>query len=216
MLSSTTMIVKNDLNQHIIRDCDLNYLFQGSAAKRYALVNKALKKGELIRICRGFYIVADKYQQDKFSRYYLANRIVANSFITAESALSFHGWIPEAVTQVISVTAFGRNREYQTPMGRFIYKRLPIKDAQFYFGVNGEQINQQHIYVASPLRALMDYMYWHKINNAGYDFLQTSLRIEPENIHQLQASDIMSMMTVYKSSYAVKFLKNLLKEVCKT
>ena len=83
MLNSTELIITNHLSDHIIRDHDLSYLFKGSAARRYALVNKALRKGELIRICRGYYTIATKYQKLALSLYYISNRIIPNNYITS-------------------------------------------------------------------------------------------------------------------------------------
>ncbi len=83
MLNSSKIILNNNLNKHLIRDSDLAYLFAGTSARRHAITNKALKKGELIQICRGFYTFNDEYNPTKLSTFYLANRIVPFSFISA-------------------------------------------------------------------------------------------------------------------------------------
>src|SRR5665213_3268799 len=100
MISNAEKLADMQLHEHIIRDSDLSQLLKVSDASRYGLVNKALKKGEINRICRGFYTVTQKYQKQSFSLYYIANRIVPHSFVSAESALSFHGWIPERIIQI--------------------------------------------------------------------------------------------------------------------
>lgn len=211
MLKSTEMLIDNQLNKHLIRDRDLAQVFKGSDARRYALVNKALKKNELLRICRGLYMLAPKYNSRLFSNYYLANHIVSNSFVTAESALSFHGWIPERVTQVTSATAFSRSREFKTPYGVFLYKHLPVASNNFYLGVKRDDIDNQIIYMATPLRALLDYIYWHKIENADRDFLVESLRIESTHIDSISKTQIKQLKSVYKLKYIQTFLNQLQK-----
>src|SRR5204863_9314057 len=136
------------------------------------LVNKAIKKNELIRLCRGYYTLHHKYLKEKLlNELYIANRIVPFSFVSAEYALSFHNLIPERVTQVTSIAAFGRNKKFETPYGNFVYRILPILPLYFYYGVQMIEMNNQIIYIASPLRALMDYVYCHTIENANTDFL---------------------------------------------
>jgi len=211
MLKSTEQIIESPLRDHLIKDSDLAHLFKGSQARRYGLVNKALKKGELIKICRGFYVLADKYRQKPLSQYYLANRIVPNSFITAETALSFHHWIPERVTQVTSLTAEGRSREFDTPFGVFAYHKAPICPEQFYTEVNVYNENNEYIYIAKPLRALIDYLYWHKIKNANLNYLTRSLRIEIEQINKITKNDTLNLRDVYKFTYIQQFLDSLLK-----
>ena len=39
------------------------------------------------------------------------------------------------------------------------YRVLPILPRRFYYGVQMIELNKQIIYIASPLRALMDYEY---------------------------------------------------------
>lgn len=213
MLKSTEKIINAHLNDHIIRDVDLDFLLKVSPAKRYAIVNRLLKSGELIRICRGFYTLNKKYQKDLPDQNYFANRIAPFSFISTESALSFYHLIPERVTQTTSIDPFGRNRKFKTPYGIFTYNRVPIKIRYFYFGVNMIKSGAQFIYMATPLRALMDYVYKHKIENANVSFLEKSLRIEKEAIVKITKSEIKKLRMVYDSRYVKRFLKNLLQEL---
>src|SRR5580698_4123620 len=93
-------IIESGFADHILSDIDLHNLLGGTSAARYGMVNKAIKKGELIKIRRGLYLLADKYRHKKLSKFFLASRIVPHSYISLESALSYYGWIPERVTAV--------------------------------------------------------------------------------------------------------------------
>ena len=195
MLKTTEMILDSGLANHAFKDTALANLFGGTPARRYGLVNRALKSGELIQLSRGLYTIAPKYQKEYFSLYYLANQIVPLSYVTCESALQYHQWIPERVNTITSLSNSGRNKEFNTKYGLFVYKIHPIKDGMFLTGVNLENINQKNVFIASPLRALMDYVYLYKIENADFDFLHTSLRIEKDSLTTIKKSEIISFMS---------------------
>lgn len=213
MLKSTELILEKGFSHRVIRDVDLSTIFQGTAARRYGLVNKAIKAKELIRLSRGYYILNVKYQINPLSQYYIANQIVPFSFISAESALSYHGWIPERVSQVTSMSAFGRNKQFHTDVGDFVYFVPPVRKNNFLRGVHLLDIEKRSTWMANPLRALIDYIYWHKIDNADSNFLRKSLRIDDEFLNAMVRQDIIQLKSVYQSKRIKLFLEKLLSEM---
>lgn len=214
MLKNTEKVLNSELTAHVFQDIDLANLFGGSPARRYALVNKSLKAKELIRLRRGLYMLAPKYQTSTFSSYYLANHIVPYSFVTAESALQFHQLIPERTSQVTSIAAFGRNNKFENILGQFIYFVPNVKSAESFFtGVKAYKLETHLVWIATPLRALVDYIVWHKINNANLEFLRSSLRLEEEFLNTIKKRDIKELISVYSGARVIKFLKTLLNEV---
>lgn len=211
MLNSTEKILSSELANHAFTELDLAHLFKGSPARRYGLVNKSLKKGEIIRVHRGLYTLTPKYLKSYFSLYYLANRIVPFSYVSCESALQYHGFIPERVNQVISIAAFGRYREFTTDFTQFIYNVPSINLENFFLGVEQVQISDKLVYMATPLRALIDYIHWHKIKSANLDFLKESLRIENYQLLTINKSAILELITVYRSTSIKNFLNQLAK-----
>ncbi len=207
MTNITESICQSSLQGHLIKEQDLANLFPGTAARRYGLVNKAIKRKELLPLRRGLYMLAS--QQGGVSAYYIANQLVPFSFVTAEAALQFHQWIPERVTQITSMAAFGRNKTTRTFLGDFLYKKNSIKLTDFYVGVERIEIHQQFVLMATPLRALVDYVYWHKVKEANVDFLINSLRIEEEHLKTIEISEINALWHVYKSVCVNKLLKTL-------
>src|SRR5579872_4810998 len=121
-------IIEANFTDYILTDVDLNNFLDGTAASRYGMVNKAIKKGELIKIRRGLYVLADKYRHKKLSKFFLASRIVPHSYISLESPLSYHGWIPEYVATVTSILALGRSKKFVTSLGEFDYYQLPANE----------------------------------------------------------------------------------------
>ena len=210
MIKNTGQIINSLFQGHILQEKDLANLYEGTAARRYGLVNKAIKRKELLPLRRGLYMLAS--QQGEVSAYYIANQLVPFSFVTAEAALQFHQWIPERVTQMTSMIAFGRNKTFHTFLGDFIYKKSLLKLEDFYVGVDRLEINQRFVLMATPLRALVDYIHWYKIKEANMDFLKNSLRIEEENLSSIKFTEIKELLQSYKSGYVNKFLNNLMLE----
>ena len=201
---------------YVLSDVDLNGLLDGTAAARYGMVNKALKKEELIKIRRGLYLLAKKYRHKKLSKFFLASRIVPHSYISLESALSYHGLIPERVTTVTSVLARGRTKKFTTPFGEFVFYQLPVKEYEFLMGVNRiEEIKGEPFLLASPLRALADYVYVKKIDWQGLSYLTSSLRIDIEQLMQIDSGHFFEIKKVYRSKRVLGFLDSLKKELRK-
>src|SRR4030042_6964396 len=96
----------------------------GGAARIDALLKRAVAGGEVLRIRRTLYCLHDRYTHRRIDPFELAQRIHGPSYISLESALSLHGWIPEAVQAITSVS-FERSRGLDTPLGLFTFPRVP-------------------------------------------------------------------------------------------
>ena len=96
----------------------------GSDHRQFNLIKRALATGEVIHVRRGLYCLAPKYLREKVDLLVLAQRIYGPSYVSLETALSYHGWIPEAVYTITS-TAMDRSREFTTPVGQFSFTRVP-------------------------------------------------------------------------------------------
>jgi predicted transcriptional regulator of viral defense system len=209
-------IIEAGFADHILTDVDLNYLSNGTPAARYGMVNKALKKEELIKIRRGLYLLAVKYRHKKLSKFFLASRIAPHSYLSFESALSYYGWIPERVSTVTSVLARGRTKQFTTPFGEFVFYHLPVNEYEFLTGViRVEEIKGEPFLLASPLRALADMVYVKKINWEGLELLTKSLRIDIEQLMQINSDHFLEIKKVYRSTRVLQFLDNLKKELKK-
>ena len=213
MLHSTEKIILEGLAQRVLTDTDLAILFDKSPASRYGLVNKALAKKELLALRRGLYVLAQPYSQQLWSLPYLANRIMPFSYVSLESALAYHGLIPERVTHTYSITLFGRNHQFETTLGDFIYYHIPLKSYEYFTGVLQEAVNQQHFFMATPLRALADWVYVRKINEVNVHYLQYNLRVEQEDINKFKKEEIEALLNVYRSQRVLQFLNTLMREL---
>ncbi len=213
MLRTTEKLIEQGFRNQVIKDRNLLDVFTGTDARRYALINKALKKKEIVRLHRGMYMLAPKYREKSISQFFVAGQMAPDSFISFETALSYHGWIPEKVTLVKSVISKGRTKNFHTPIGEFEYIKIPINKDAFFSGVTRKVLNDQPFLIATPLRALADYIYTRKITDEELDYLRESMRIEEENLETLTSKDFDEVLTVYTAKRVLYFLQNLRKKL---
>jgi hypothetical protein len=183
----------------------------GSPDRQFSLVKRSLAAGEVVRIHRGLYALSDKYLREKIDPLALAQRIHGPSYISLETALSGHGWIPEAVYTITSVS-LDRAREFDTPFGRFSFTRVPQKT--FYAAVDRAESRQGGSFLlASPLKALADYVYVHKRDWASAQPVIESLRVDEGSLAGVTAEEFDALVGNYTSQRVRRFLKGLRKEL---
>jgi predicted transcriptional regulator of viral defense system len=190
---------------------DVATLFPESPDRRFGLVKRAIAGGEIIHIRRGLYCLAPKYQKRKVNLYALAQHIYGPSYVSLESALSWHGWIPEAVYTLTSVSC-GKSKEFKTPLGTFSYDRVP--QSVFYSGVERLSDEAGNIFLmATPVKALADYVYVNKKDWAGLKPVAESLRVEPEEFESVSSEDIDTLIDSYTSRRIQRFIKGLRRDL---
>ena len=182
----------------------------GSADRQYSLLKRALASGEVIRLRRGLYCLANKYLRQKPNPFALAQRIYGPSYISTESALSYHGWIPEAAYVVTSVS-LARSSEFETPLGLFSFTRVP--QTTLYTDVTRVMDEAGNCFLlASPLKALADYVYTHNCDWTTSQPLRDSLRIEERVLDHVDPPTLARLAANYASGRVRRFLEGLAKE----
>jgi len=190
---------------------DVATLFPGSEDRRYGLVKRAIASGEIVHICRGLYCLAPKYQKKSVNLYALAQHVYGPSYVSLESALSWHGWIPEAVYTLTNVS-LRKSKEFNTPLGVFSYIHVPQE--VFYTGVERLTDEDENIFLmATPIKALADYVYVHKKDWVGLKPVTESLRIESEEFESVTLGDIELLIDNYTSRRVQKFIDGLKKDL---
>lgn len=111
-------------------------------------VSRMLAAGELIPLRRGLYL-----RDRTVNPLALAPAIHGPSYVSFESALAWHGLIPERVEEVVCAT-FKRPAEYETPVGRYRYRHVPAR----VFAIGIERVEDPLLpwLLASPTKALCD------------------------------------------------------------
>jgi len=119
-------------------------------------LSRWIRSGRLIQLRRGVYAIAEPYRKTDPHPFLVANSLRRNSYVSLQSALAFHGLIPEHVPVCTSVTT-GRSERLETALGTYHYRRIK-PDYLFGFGQQ-EVAPNQHAFVAVAEKALLDLVY---------------------------------------------------------
>lgn len=198
----------------VFTDKQLANLVQGSNARRYGLVNRALKDGSLLRIKRGLYTLGSRHGGEGVHSFVIASAMVPGSYISLEAALSHHGWIPEAVYTIASITPERKSLTYShDQFGPFTYHPLALHRYQFLNQISRVQFGKQAVFLANPLRALMDLVAFRKERWSGLSWIEEGLRIDREHLSRLRLKDFEALRGVYKHQGVNEFLMEFEKAV---
>jgi predicted transcriptional regulator of viral defense system len=130
-------------------------------------LNEWQDKGYLKKIIKGYYRFSNT-PLDENSLFETANRIYAPSYISLEMALSYYGFIPEAVYGITSASTRS-TRTFSAPIGTFIYHTFKPR---LFFGYRIETYGtQKHFALAAPEKAILDFLYLHPSMTGTDDFV---------------------------------------------
>jgi hypothetical protein len=190
----------------LLTDRQIARLVGGGDASRYGLVNRALKDGSLVRIKRGLYVPSGR-QAPSIHPFVVAQAQMPGSYVSFECALSYHGWIPEAVYTTTCVTPGRKSIERDTgKFGHFSFHPLAIETYGFLVSVDRVRLGSSVALIAQPLRALMDMVAFRKADWQGLAWIEQGLRIDRADLLSLGKSDFSALRTVYKHKRARAFL----------
>jgi predicted transcriptional regulator of viral defense system len=187
---------------------ELEVMLGGSPDSRYSKVKRLLAEQKLLRIRRGLYCITD--HAVNLHPFALAQYIYGPSYISLESALSFHGLIPETVFTVTSATG-RRAKDFGTPLGVFSYLHLPSEN--LFTGIELVKENGYTFFMAKPWKAICDYIFCYKKDWDNLKPLVESLRVNREALPLLRDEEIFLFDEYYRHTRVSKFLKGIRKEL---
>lgn len=109
--------------------------------------------GRLVQLRRGLYVIAPPYAKLVPHHFAVAARLHPPSYVSLESALAYHGLIPETVPVVTSVTT-RRPREFSGQLGTFIFRH--VKTSLFWGYTEVRPDDRQSFFIATAEKALLD------------------------------------------------------------
>ncbi|MCK4304413.1 MAG: hypothetical protein KAY24_09270 [Candidatus Eisenbacteria sp.] len=210
-----------------------------SDGARNLLLHRAVRHGEVLRLKRGLFCLNQSYRKTPLHPFVVAAALHSPSHVSFESALAYHGLIPEAVFQIGCATT-ERTRSFMTPLGKFTFTRVPTRQPRA--GVRAEQLDLHGwAFVASPLRAIADLVYMrrdasadlrapngHELGRhadtvsmpvrrnlrrggeeAALDFLIHSMRIEEDDLARIPTEEFKEIRTAFRNRRVLGFLANL-------
>lgn len=214
MKTLTETIRETPLADRVFNEVQLQRVLGGSSARSYGLVNRALKAGELLRVKRGLYVLADRYRDQPIHLFVVAQALVPGSYVSLENALAHHGWIPEAVYTVASILPGRKSQKYDhKKLGSFEFFPLAVNKEYFLELVAREQYEGQTMLLAKPARALLDLVCLRKQSWQGMEWLTEGLRIEEDSLRSITRAEFETLKLVYKHKRMLTFISELSRAV---
>ncbi|MBZ0166295.1 MAG: hypothetical protein K8I00_05760 [Candidatus Omnitrophica bacterium] len=201
--------IRKSVSGGAFTDTTLNYVLRGSADGRYSAVKRAIKNGDFQHIRRGLYVLGEQYQSRPLNLFEVAQAVYGPSYISFESALSYHGWIPEAVYTVTSAS-MKRSREFVTPLGIFSYTHIPSH--KFYVGVDRIESGDGVFLLASPWRALVDFLYAHKKEWKSLQAAADDLRLDLDSFKDVDFKMLEELSQTFRNVRVKNFIRRVKKE----
>jgi predicted transcriptional regulator of viral defense system len=159
------------------------------------------------KIINRWYLFTDVELSERLL-FLIANRMYAPSYISFESALSWHGLIPEGVFSITSATS-KKTKTFHTLQGAFIYHHLK---PQLHFGYRLERIDNQVFKMAELEKVLLDYLYLHSEMKAEDDF--EAWRINTDQLsRELDREKLEKYLFLFSNKALTERVESLLKYV---
>lgn len=193
----------------------INSVFKGrSDNAKKSFLKRACQKGDLIRVRSGLYLLGEKRRKAPYNSFVIANYMVEPSYVSLESALSFYGLIPEAVYTTTCVTV-KKSFDQKTPIGQYSFSHL--KTDYFNFGFYQVKDNEDHFLIATPLKALIDYIVLKKKQYRSVEELEEDLRFDFSEFLTYEKfvnkNKIDEMLNIYRSYRLQTILKRIRKRL---
>lgn len=139
-------------NIKIFTPLEFQRIFNVSYNNSKSFINRNVKRGLLTKLKNGLYTLSNT----NISKFFIANKLYAPSYISFETALSYYNIIPETIYAIFSATTKAL-REFEAQESFFLFHR--IKKTAF-FGYIPKKIDNIVILIAEPEKALLDYLYF--------------------------------------------------------
>jgi predicted transcriptional regulator of viral defense system len=133
-----------------------------------------IKRGYLTRVEKGLYVLTNR--KDEIDPMVLASKIYRPSYLSTEFALNYYGIIPDIPGTYTSVTS-RKTISYNNEFGNYFYQKIK-KD--FFTGYVGKEINGISFNLATPEKAILDYIYLNKNKIVASDDYWRELRIDED------------------------------------
>lgn len=165
------------------------------------------KKGLVIKLKRGLYILNENDRKIEPSRLFIANALYSPSYVSTTYALGYFDLIPEKVEVVTSITT-KKTAEFTNVFGTFIYQH--IKTDLFFGFKEIKDENGYPILIAEPEKAVLDFVYLNlkDFKGKGKDIFSLSYRFQ--NLDILRKKKLTDFVKRYKNKDLLDVVKILL------
>ena len=165
------------------------------------------KKGLVIKLKKGLYVLNEKDRKFELSRIFIANSLYSPSYVSTIYALGYYDLIPEKVVDVTSVTT-KKTAKFTNSFGTFIYQHLKTN---LFFGFKEiEDENGFPVFIAEPEKALLDFIYLNlqDFKGKGENVFVLSYRFQ--NLDILKKRKLIDFAERFENKELFKVVENLL------
>ena len=178
-----------------------------------ALQNRVARSCKLLRLKKGLYAFSREWRKRTLSKMIIANKLYSPSYVSFETALSYHGFIPEAVYKTTSACFQKKNKSFSNDFGDFSFDYIPTRP--FFMGVE-HNTHLGNVLIATALKALFDLVYICRKNYSSINDLKDDLRIDEKEleskVRDVTTLELKKLSKSYKKKNVVKLYEIIVEE----
>lgn len=166
-------------------------------------------KKYLQKVINNFYIFTEANIDERVLMM-IANRIYDHSYVSMEMALGYYGLIPEMVYQITSCST-QKTRTFQTPIASFRYQSI---NKRYFFGYVIKHFGNHSFLIASPEKAIIDFLYLNSHLNTRSDIeaLRINSEIYAELVNNEKMDDYLRLINNTQLNKRIKLLREEMKD----
>lgn len=179
-------------------------------------IYKLLREGLITSVKKGLYVAGPRLNSGKPEPLLLANHMLGPSYVSLETALAHHNFIPERVYEVASVTTKA-SRTFRTAVGTFTYTRISLP--YYAFGIKRVMLEQnQYALVATPAKAICDKVITtsgllFRSKKSALDFLVENMRIDEDKLKEIDTNEMALWIPHALKQESLRMMLNAIQEL---
>jgi len=181
-------------SRHIFSPLDLQRYFKVNYDTARKFILRGVNKRLYLKLKRGLYALAETPP----SSYLIANRLYEPSYVSFDTALSYHGVIPETIYSMTSATTKATRRFVANGI-EYTYQKIR-KEA--FTGYRAVKYRGETVLLAEPEKALADYLYF-------VDLKKRNPSYERVNLKKIQKNRLMAYVKLFKRPKMQNLIKNI-------
>lgn len=166
---------RNIIKRPFFRKTDVDFKMVNISSVQ---LSRWAKIGYINQVKRGLYVFND--EKDALDPLVISFLLYEPSYVSLESALSFHGLIPELVPATTAVSA-KTTRTFENQYGKFLYRHIK---PELFFGYAPREVSAEKYLLAEPEKAILDYAYFNRARLNSADDI-SELRINTEEFKKI-------------------------------
>ncbi|WP_332021171.1 type IV toxin-antitoxin system AbiEi family antitoxin domain-containing protein [Kaistella sp.] len=176
-------------------------------------IHELIKREKLVSLKRGLYIWNSQILPEPFS---VANVLYGPSYVSAESALAYHGLIPEQVFTIVSMT-LKNSKNFNNPLGNFEY--IKLQPPYYAFGIQQVELREnQFSLMATAEKAILDKIVTtsgtiFRSIEAASAFLLENMRMDEDLLKSLNTKEMASWISDAPKKESLKFVIKAIEEL---